>query len=46
MALSKIAFYRRIYLRKLTFQEIFVFSFHLLVVEVFELHQFVISVEL
>ena len=46
MVLSTIAFYIRIYLRNLAFQETFVFSFYLLVVEVYELHQFVISVGL
>ena len=43
MVLSIIALYVRIYLRNLTFQETLVFSFFLLVVELFELHQFVIS---
>ena len=43
MVLSTIAFYIRIYLQSLKFQEILGFSFYLLVIGVFELRQFVTS---
>ena len=46
LVLSIIAFYTRIYLRSLTFQEILVFSFYWTVVEVFGLHVSEIVMEL